>query len=174
MYSLPDATTTQTDLVDNRYTFDAVGNPTFIRDVSVSSWPEHAAPVQEKELRYDDFYRLIYAKNTYATPTGSAAWQSPGSTWGWRSVSPATDYEVAGVSIYHEGYDSGPPLPYQSPLTTPGASGSGFKQTFCSQSAGLNEYITGIWITYANDNSWNKGRRVDDTVVSFIIANSNL
>jgi RHS repeat-associated protein len=76
-YTLPDSATTQTDLADNRFEYDAVGNPLFVRDVSTSQWPVEAGPVKEKAFSYDDLYRLTSSNSTYTGGSGNAPWQSP-------------------------------------------------------------------------------------------------
>jgi RHS repeat-associated protein len=71
-YALPDASTTQLDLLDYHFSYDDAGNPLLIEDWASSAWPPHAAPVKRRRMDYDDLYRLIGIGYTYATPSGTA------------------------------------------------------------------------------------------------------
>jgi RHS repeat-associated protein len=77
-YPLPDASTTQLDLLDYRFSlYDETGNPQILEDLASSAWPPHAAPIQKRSMAYDDLYRLIGIGYSYATPSGTAPAFSP-------------------------------------------------------------------------------------------------
>lgn len=57
-YPLPGPETTQLDLIDHLFKYDAIGNPTRIEDASLATWPSGAKPVS-RDFTYDTFYRLV-------------------------------------------------------------------------------------------------------------------
>jgi RHS repeat-associated protein len=66
-YSLPDWSTTQTQLVDETISNDVLGNPSFIMDASLGTqWPSSIRPVQLKSFTYDDSYRLTDVQIQYS------------------------------------------------------------------------------------------------------------
>ncbi|MGC4069838.1 MAG: RHS repeat-associated core domain-containing protein [Polyangiaceae bacterium] len=64
-------------LEDTSITYDAVGNPTEIRDWrEPSEWPEGAKPVSKK-IDYDDLNRVARIDYQYHSGSGVDAWKSP-------------------------------------------------------------------------------------------------
>jgi RHS repeat-associated protein len=65
--------------------YDNVGNPLVIEDksngvinpISSAQLPPDAAPVQKRNMEYDDLYRLTGIDTTYKVPGGIAPWRSP-------------------------------------------------------------------------------------------------
>jgi RHS repeat-associated protein len=79
-YPLPDGSTTQTDLIDYRFTgYDDLDNPTLIEDVSTGVWPPYAATVKQRHMWYTDLYALEAIDYVYNTSVAGAAapWRSP-------------------------------------------------------------------------------------------------
>jgi YD repeat-containing protein len=71
----PNSDSQQTLLEDLDYSYDAVDNPTEIRDWRIESeWPDGAKPVSRK-MEYDDLYRVTKVDYTYAQ--GADPWTDP-------------------------------------------------------------------------------------------------
>jgi len=77
-YTQPTAATTPLSLVDFKYTYDFVGNPQRIEDrAPTAGLPEDAWPVRQRDVSYDDFYRVKVVSYGYGTPGGDAAFKVP-------------------------------------------------------------------------------------------------
>lgn len=73
-YPRPNWDTTQTDLARFRFTYDAVGNPTSVVDITDPDQyrRDENLPVYKREIAYDDLYRVRAIWYAYPTPSSEA------------------------------------------------------------------------------------------------------
>ena len=75
-YTKPDATTTQPTLVSLGFVYDLVGNPRRIDDfTAVAGFDEDSFPVRNRDVVYDDFYRVRHVGYGYGVVDGVATYR---------------------------------------------------------------------------------------------------